>query len=68
MGQRVMGLEFTATEIDSMREDLEEYRESYDSLLLSPGAEPIRPPIPGIDLDGLWADRDSSSRSPRPGD
>ncbi|MFA7256478.1 MAG: FAD-dependent oxidoreductase [Kiritimatiellales bacterium] len=27
----------------------EVYRESYDSLVLSPGAEPIRPPIPGID-------------------
>ncbi len=25
------------------------YRESYDALILSPGAEPIRPPIPGID-------------------
>ncbi|MDF7824205.1 FAD-dependent oxidoreductase [Pontiellaceae bacterium B12227] len=27
----------------------EEYTESYDSLILSPGAAPIRPPIPGID-------------------
>ena len=26
-----------------------EYQESYDHLLLSPGAEPIRPPIDGID-------------------
>ena len=26
----------------------EEYTESYDSLILSPGAAPIRPPIPGI--------------------
>ena len=25
------------------------YHESYDALVLSPGAEPIRPPIPGID-------------------
>ncbi|MDR0770791.1 MAG: FAD-dependent oxidoreductase [Burkholderiales bacterium] len=25
------------------------YEESYDSLLLAPGAAPIRPPIPGID-------------------
>ena len=24
------------------------YRETYDTLILSPGAEPIRPPIPGI--------------------
>ena len=27
----------------------EVYREGYDALILSPGAEPIRPPIPGID-------------------
>ncbi|MDF7807671.1 FAD-dependent oxidoreductase [Pontiellaceae bacterium B12219] len=27
----------------------EEYTESYDNLILSPGAAPIRPPIPGID-------------------
>lgn len=27
----------------------EEYQESYDSLVLSPGAEPIRPNLPGID-------------------
>ena len=26
----------------------EVYRESYDALVLSPGAEPVRPPIPGI--------------------
>lgn len=26
-----------------------EYREEYDALILSPGAEPLRPPIPGID-------------------
>ncbi len=25
-----------------------EYRESYNALILSPGAEPLRPPIPGI--------------------
>ncbi|VGO22237.1 FAD-dependent oxidoreductase [Pontiella sulfatireligans] len=27
----------------------EEYTEAYDALVLSPGAAPIRPPIPGID-------------------
>ncbi len=27
----------------------EEYTESYDHLILSPGAAPVRPPIPGID-------------------
>lgn len=30
-----------------------EYRESYDKLMLSPGAEPVRPPLPGIDAEGI---------------
>lgn len=29
------------------------YTESYDRLLLSPGASPVRPPLPGIDSDGI---------------
>lgn len=32
----------------------EEYTESYDQLVLSPGAAPIRPPWPGIDLPGIF--------------
>ncbi len=32
----------------------EVYREHYDKLLLAPGAEPIKPPLPGIDLDGIF--------------
>lgn len=28
--------------------------ESYDKLVLSPGAPPIRPPLPGIDLPGVF--------------
>ncbi|MBM7505238.1 FAD-dependent oxidoreductase [Agromyces aurantiacus] len=30
-----------------------EYVESYDRLALCPGADPIRPPLPGIDLPGV---------------
>ena len=30
------------------------YSESYDRLLLSPGATPFKPPIPGIDLPGIF--------------
>jgi NADPH-dependent 2,4-dienoyl-CoA reductase/sulfur reductase-like enzyme len=30
-----------------------EYTESYDALALCAGAEPIRPPLPGIDLPGI---------------
>lgn len=29
------------------------YHESYDALVLAPGAAPLRPPLPGIDLDGI---------------
>ncbi len=32
-----------------------EYTEAYDALVLSPGAAPIRPPLPGIDLPGIFA-------------
>ena len=31
-----------------------EYTESYDKLLLSPGATPVRPPLPGIDIEGIF--------------
>ena len=31
------------------------YIESYDRLLLSPGAAPIRPPLPGLDSPGVFA-------------
>src|SRR5512135_1163345 len=31
--------------------------EKYDTLVLSPGAAPIRPPLPGIDLPGIFSVR-----------
>ncbi|MDO8715448.1 MAG: FAD-dependent oxidoreductase [Dehalococcoidales bacterium] len=31
------------------------YREKYDALVLAPGAAPIRPPLPGIDLPGIYS-------------
>lgn len=42
---------------DVLVRDLEtgrDYREHYDALVLSPGAAPIRPPLPGIDLKGIF--------------
>ena len=32
----------------------EEYAETYDKLVLSPGANPIRPALPGIDNQGIF--------------
>ena len=32
----------------------ETYYETYDKLVLSPGASPMRPPIPGIDLSNIF--------------
>jgi NADPH-dependent 2,4-dienoyl-CoA reductase/sulfur reductase-like enzyme len=31
-----------------------EYNESYEKLVLAPGAAPLRPPIPGVDLAGIF--------------
>lgn len=35
----------------------ETYRESYDKLILSPGARPIKPPIPGIEKANVFTVR-----------
>jgi NADPH-dependent 2,4-dienoyl-CoA reductase/sulfur reductase-like enzyme/peroxiredoxin family protein/rhodanese-related sulfurtransferase/TusA-related sulfurtransferase len=32
----------------------ETYEESYDKLVLSPGAAPVVPPLPGVDLPGVF--------------
>jgi NADPH-dependent 2,4-dienoyl-CoA reductase/sulfur reductase-like enzyme/rhodanese-related sulfurtransferase len=32
----------------------ETYREGYDKLILSPGAEPIKPPLEGIELENIF--------------
>ena len=32
----------------------EKYHESYDKLILSPGAEPIKPPLEGIELENIF--------------
>ncbi|ORX88502.1 hypothetical protein K493DRAFT_268245, partial [Basidiobolus meristosporus CBS 931.73] len=32
----------------------EEYTESYDKLLLSPGANPVKPPLDGINSEGIF--------------
>jgi len=32
----------------------ETYKESYDKIILSPGAEPVKPPFKGIELDNIF--------------
>ena len=36
------------------RKNGSQYKETYDKLLLSPGASPVRPPLPGIDSEGIF--------------
>lgn len=38
----------------------EKYRQPYDNLVLSPGAEPLHPPLPGIDSPGIFSLRSVS--------
>lgn len=49
-GQDVVRIDRDAKEVE-VRDEKEgrTYRESYDKLVLCPGAEPVRPPIPGAD-------------------
>lgn len=36
------------------RADGQKYEETYDKLLLSPGANPVKPPLEGIDSEGIF--------------
>jgi NADPH-dependent 2,4-dienoyl-CoA reductase/sulfur reductase-like enzyme len=53
-GQEVIAIDRDAKEVE-VRDEKQgrTYRESYDTLVLCPGAEPIRPPIPGADDPGV---------------
>lgn len=53
--QEVLSIDRVAKEVVVKRlEDGSEYRESYDKLVLSPGAKPILPSIPGVDLQNVF--------------
>ena len=45
-------LKKTVTAVRQMTGEV--YEESYDKLVLSPGAEPVRPPLPGITSEGIF--------------
>ncbi|MEJ2034309.1 MAG: FAD-dependent oxidoreductase [Deltaproteobacteria bacterium] len=57
--QEVTAIDRTAKEVEVR--DLASgriYREPYDRLILSPGARPLTPPLPGVDLDTVFTLRD----------
>ncbi|HLN77455.1 MAG TPA: FAD-dependent oxidoreductase [Nocardioidaceae bacterium] len=75
-GQEVTHIDREAKQVEVRDEKAgRTYRESYDKLVLCPGAEPIRPPIPGADdpgvevlrnipdMDRIKADVDKGARS-----
>lgn len=53
-GTEIVAIDRAAKAVRAHRlADGAEYGESYDALILAPGAAPVRPPIPGIDLPGI---------------
>lgn len=40
--------------VEIRNEEGKTYEESYDRLLLSPGSTPVRPPLPGINTEGIF--------------
>lgn len=54
ISSEVMSVDTAAKTVSVKGADGKVYSESYDRLLLSPGATPFVPPIPGIDLPGIF--------------
>lgn len=52
--QEVVRIDAAARMVHVRRADGSEYTEGYDKLLLSPGSEPVRPPLPGVDSEGIF--------------
>lgn len=50
----VVEIDSSKKEVKIRRQDGSIYSESYDKLLLSPGASPVRPPLKGIDTEGIF--------------
>ena len=50
----VIAIDTKAKSVTVRKEDGSTYNEGYDKLLLSPGATPVRPSLPGIDSDGIF--------------
>jgi len=51
----VLSIDPIAKSIKAIKQSTGEiYEERYDKLILSPGAEPLRPPLPGINSEGIF--------------
>ncbi|EJW18926.1 FAD-dependent oxidoreductase [Paenibacillus alvei] len=50
----VIGIDTQAKKVRVRSKEKGEYEESYDSLILSPGAKPVRPPLPGIESKRIY--------------
>ncbi|NPD92225.1 FAD-dependent oxidoreductase [Xylanibacter muris] len=53
-GSEVIAIDRTKKEIAVKTTEGKEYTETYDKLLLSPGASPVRPPLEGINSEGIF--------------
>lgn len=58
--QEVIAIDRAQKTVSVRRSDGQTYTETYDKLLLSPGASPVRPPLPGIDSEGIFTLRNVS--------
>lgn len=52
--QEVVSIDRKAKTVEVRKADGTSYTETYDKLLLSPGASPVKPPLPGIDSKGIF--------------
>ena len=50
----VTAINLSARQVSVRRKDGSVYTENYDKLLLSPGSSPVRPPLKGIELEGIF--------------
>ena len=56
----VIAIDVVAKRVAVRTADGEEYEESFDKLLLSPGASPVVPPLAGIQSEGIFTLRNVS--------
>jgi len=57
INEEVIAIDRAAKKVTVQKTDGSSYEESYDKLVLSPGAEPLRPPIPGIQDEVIFTMR-----------